>query len=298
MGKLTTQLIPLESVVLRVLELLPQDAVSEERLEEWAYEAYESIAPHDVYETNVCFVTVNNNMAPIPKGAFRIDMVLYSIPFNSNPDVPQPDASIYTAEDPEYKVQKEYLDRFIKPTHQSNWKPLRYTSNSFHSLYMCKNSPNHLILKHCNETFSINPRNKCFVTSFSKGYLAVAYAGLPTDDKTGQFLIPDKESIKKAIETYCLKRYWQYQLNMREEGASQLYQLYSQEYELLSAKATGELIMPDFIEYQNLRNVNKFIKEDSPFSTALGALNNDEFINFGKPSSGYYYNHFFPNKPY
>jgi hypothetical protein len=50
--------------------------------------------------------------------------------------------------------------------------------------------------------------------------------------------------------------------------------------ELLAPKAIGELMMPDFFEYQNIRNMNKFIKEDSPFSTALGALNNQEILRF------------------
>ena len=290
MGKLTTQVVPLESVIFRVLELLPQDAVSEERLEEWAYQAYEEIAAHDLYEQNVCFATVNNHRASIPKGAFRIDMVLYKAP--TMVSEPYLEAPIYTSKEPDHLVTQEILDTFVKKEHQMSWRPLQYSSNAFHNTVLCNMSPN--LHVSCKDTFTINPRANCIVTSFEIGHLAIAYAGIPQDPDTGKWYIPDKEEVKRAIESYMFKRYWQWQMNMKEEGAANMYQLYSNEWELLAAKAKGELMMPDFIEYQTLRNVNKFIKEDSPFSTALGALNNSEYMNFGRPHGGMYHARFNP----
>jgi hypothetical protein len=139
--------------------------------------------------------------------------------------------------------------------------PLAYSENYFHNSILCKDSPN--IYTHCEHSFSINARTKCLVTTFDEGHLAIAYTSIPKDED-GNWLIVDVETVKKAVETHCLKRYWQLRMNMREDGAIGMYKNYSSEYEFLAPKATAELMMPDFFEYQNIRNMNKFIKEDYP----------------------------------
>jgi len=108
----------------------------------------------------------------------------------------------------------------------------------------------------------------------------IAYTGLPTNEE-GEFVYSDYEYVSAAIEAALLKNYWKWKLNTgNEAGALQKYQMFAQEYEFLSAKATASLMMPSLIQYQNIRNMNKFVKEDSPFATVMGALNNREKINF------------------
>lgn len=286
-------LVSLESVVTRVLRVLPKDTVSQDELEEWAYEAYESIAPKEIYEIGVCYQSVYNNTSPIPAGAFKILMVLYKTMENgnnncSNCGTTEGTAELQTVVDaPVYSSDSTTITsipmEYITPSQRNTWKPLAYSENYFHNSLLCPNSPN--VYTHCDHSFSINARTKCIVTSFNEGYLAIAYTSIPKDED-GNWLIVDKEVVKKALETHCLKRYWQLRMNMREDGAIGMYKNYSSEYEFLAPKATAELMMPDFFEYQNLRNMNKFIKEDSPFSVALGALNSRELVKFNNPPRG------------
>jgi hypothetical protein len=287
-------LVPLESVVARVFRILPKDSVTQDELEEWAYEAYESIAPKEIYEIGVCYQHVSNNVSPIPAGAFKILMVLYKTMEEGNNNNPN---GVSTSNPPvETKLDTNavlYMSDtnnittvpldYITPNYRNTWRPLAYSENVFHNSLLCQDSPN--VYTHCEHSFSINARTKCIVTTFNEGYLAIAYTSIPKDED-GNWLIVDREVVKKALETHCLKRYWQLRMNMREDGAIGMYKTYGNEYELLAPKATAELMMPDFFEYQNLRNMNKFIKEDSPFSVALGALNGRELLKFNNPPRG------------
>ncbi len=286
------RLVPLESVILKVLELLPKDSISEEKIEEWAYESLESIAPQEVYDINVSFERVHNHKARIPKGTFKINMILYeTFEHGNNTDFPVEQYTElsknvkYTSVEPAYIVKQDELHQFINLTYRNSWRPLSICTNVFHKSILLHNSPN--IYSHCKHCFSIDIRSGCIITSFDMGRLAISYSSLPQDDN-GKFLMPDNQEIIKAVETYCLKRYWQFRMNMHEDGAYNLYNLYTKEYELLAPKATGVMMMPDYIEYQNLRNINKFIKEDSPFSVALGALNNSELLHYGGISNSFY----------
>jgi hypothetical protein len=320
----TVNLVPLQAVIGRVLTLLPKDSISADLLEEWAYESYESIAPVDVYENETAFVKVVNNRAVPPQGATNILMILYdqdSIDPDSKRYVEktntttevktekeilegntthttiettittkdpvklknQPGIPVYNSKDPDYNVVNQQLYRFIKPGYRQNWRPLPISTNVFHSSILLGAPPE--FYKNCGHTFSI--QKGCILTTFCEGTLAIAYKSLPKNED-GEFLIPDFEYVKKALETYMLKRYWQWKLNLREDGAYSMYRMYSQEYELLATKATGELMMPSLIDYQNLRNMNKFIKEDSPFSVALGALNSQELLNFNNERDSYH----------
>ena len=67
-------------------------------------------------------------------------------------------------------------------------------------------------------------------------------------------------------------------MNLKEDGAYERYKQYSTEYELLAIKATGEMMMPTLMEYQRLRNMNKFFSEDSPFAVGTGSSNSKGYV--------------------
>jgi hypothetical protein len=279
----TLELVPLEAVLQRVLGLLPNDAISEEQAEEWAYEAMESISPATIYTNEVTYQEVYNHKSPIPSGAKMLLMLMAHLPLMNVTTTGRLEAEVYHVDPPLYEIETKYLEYYTRATNK-RWIPLAPSTNVFHNSILIKDSPNRLFNSCCNHTFTIDAKSRCIITSFSEGELAIAFRCLPRDEK-GKYLIPDRESFKRALETYVLKRYWQYQMNLRSDGAGNLYQLYTREYEMLAPKATAELMMPDILDYQNLRNLNKFIREDSPFSNALGSLNNKETANFNNYSN-------------
>lgn len=320
--------VSLKAAAARALEFLPKDSVSLDKLEEWAYRAYESIAPREVYQTQIKYVPIVNNQGPVPTGIFDLEMVMFRELDYSNYRPRTGDTKsttidtetttdVFTGETEEKKTKTtihtevttknnlklftdtdmgkyvgkyDDLDSEIKK-HQiyfnnvtgnnTQWKPLPLSSNVFHNnVLMERRYPE--LYRNCKHAFSIH--EGCFVTSFQEGELAVAYTTLPTNEE-GEYFYPDYEYVSAALESALMKSYWKWQMNTGNvNGAAQKYRMFSQEYEMLATKASGALMMPDFIQYQNLRNMNKFFKEDSPFSTALGALNSQENLYFQNPT--------------
>jgi hypothetical protein len=321
--------VPLESVITRVLEVLPKSTVNEGVLLEWSYEAYESIVTHSAYEKHVELVQVINHKASVPNGLFSLDMVMFTenlpqttsssinstveetttvttevlnssdttstvktVTVSTKTPLNKPDNKNVIKGDSDGNLLIQDLDIYNMKNIKS-WRPLPMSSNSYHNAILISAANSIVSDKQrkqlyagCKHSFVIN--KGCFVTTFQSGILAVAYNGIPKDEN-GNYTIPDLEYVKSAIEAYCLMKYWQKRYNMMQDGAHQRYVMYKQEWQLLAVKASGELEMPDFMEYQNLRNINKFVKEDSPFATVTGASNNTETLFFGNSRNNNFY---------
>jgi len=308
----------LKAVVGRVLNMLPDDSVSEDDVLEWAYEAYESLAPREVFDVDVAMIQVHNHVGQLPKGLFNLELVLYrdetamkhsgSVPYTntetdcevtkefnkgcvtettittivetSKPVLPVNNVGkLVTSNNGVITERYTYFNNIIK---KARWKPLIPSGNVMHNSILFGFPAD--FYTGCTHSFSV--KNNCIVTTFEHGVLAIAFTGLPKDDDD-DYLIPDYEFVLKALETHCLRRFWQRKMNVKEEGAGSLYQLYREECELYMPKATAELMKPNMLEYQRYRNMNKFRKEDSPVATMLGALNNREIMYFGEYSRNF-----------
>lgn len=308
----------------RVLEFLPKDSISVDKMEEWAYQAYESIAPREIYEVNLQYLVVTNHKAPMPVGLYDLEMIIYrEYDSSRNPGRTNP----YSTETSDFTTTTEVstdetTDKTVKTTittettctnvhlnsgmdngvftqdlandgplnkeqlyyegdtRKVQWKPLRLATNVFHNGVLM-NAPTQ-ITNNCGHAFSV--KDGCIVTTFSEGEIGIAYTGIPTNAE-GEFIYADYEYVSAALEAALLKNYWKWKFNTGNvSGAGQKYKQFASEFELLGPKASAALMMPDLIQYQNIRNMNKFIKEDSPFATVLGALNNTELGLFGNPA--------------
>ena len=172
----TIRTVDLKSVLHRVLTLLPKDSVSEDMLEEWAYQAYESIAPREAYEIHVTTAQVSNHTTELPKGLFGLELVLYRVkdteieskrtyPMGSTTTECTTSTDINTGctteikttidittevtkplklnKDKDYGVYKGDGDSIVKeqldynsPFKQNYWRPLPPTSNSMMKVYL------------------------------------------------------------------------------------------------------------------------------------------------------------------
>jgi hypothetical protein len=312
----------IKAIAARVLAYLPKHSVSIDQIEEWAYEAYASIAPREVYEVHISQLNVTNNKASLPLDLFKLEMVLFqefdSVGFTRTNTFTNQDATITTSTDLSSgnttdsirqstlittqtstqnvklnsgsdnglfksnngNITKDQLYYDNPKSRNTNWRPLPLATNIYHNAVLLnKDLP---IYQNCTHAFSV--QNGCIVTTFTEGVLLVAYTGLPKNEE-GEYVIVDIEAVSMALENMVLRNYWkkQWMMGSAETGAHNKYKHFLQMSEVLAPKATAKLMMPDLIEYQNLRNINKFIKEDSPFATIMGALNNNEWAAFGNP---------------
>lgn len=265
---------PLQSVVGRVLPFIPEQYIDESQLLEWASEAMEELLTYKTYEEALCFTTVTNHIAPIPIGLKGIEMVMYK---QTPDDVMELSGGITTMVAPTYDATVSPVDFLMNSTHKKQWKPIAPSTTIFDLGVLCDGYPQ--LVDRCEHKFSIDFMRRRFIFTFDQGDIAIAYVRSPMDDND-DFLIPNKEYIKRALEAYLMRRIWEVRTNMKEEGAGSMLKHYVQEYQLLAAKATGEQMMPSLTDYANLANLNKLVREDGKFAFGLGNLGFTEKMYF------------------
>lgn len=279
--------IPLDAILTRIYPLMPKEYVTEDNILEWASEAMEELTTYKAYQQKICVTEVINHKVPIPVGLYGLEMILKQVyPEDATDKVDISDITTWDSEEPSYAPTESVVDFLINPKILRGWTPLAISDSILDMAVLCNDSPllekpDRLRLR-CEHVFSIDFAHRQFVTSFESGKVAIAYLSAPMND-AGQFLIPNNEHLKKAIEAYCMKRIWESRLNHGDDRnfSMRMYLQYSKEYELLSTKTVGEQLMPSLSSYANLRNLNKMVREDSRFAAGLGNLGNQERIYFG-----------------
>lgn len=234
--------IELESVLHRVLEMLPRDSVTEDKLLEWAYQSFESLAPREAYEIHTSILEVRNNIAQLPSPMHGLEMVMYNTKYydatewykNTFPTTNTTtectvetdlntgcttETKITTIAETKTKVGiinnkgviKSDGNTIIKEQlkygyifNNINWAPLEPSSSAYIMGVLQGYDPQ--LYKNCEETFTI--KNNCIITTFTEGLLAIAYFGLPTNEE-GHYVIPDYEYVAAAVECYLKKKYWE-----------------------------------------------------------------------------------------
>jgi hypothetical protein len=267
--------IPLQSIVGRVLPFIPDQYLDESQLLEWASEAMEDLLTYKTYEKALCFTTVTNHIAEIPVGLYGLELIMYKQAVDDIMDI---SGSIVTTAAPTYSVTTSPIDFLLNSPTSKKWKGLAPSTSIFSLGMMCEGA-DHNMISMCEHTYSIDIMRRRFLFTFDAGDIAIAYLRAPMNDD-GDFLIPNKEYLKRALEAYLMRRVWEVRTNMKEEGAGAMLKHYINEYQLLSAKAVGEQMMPSLTDYANLSNLNKLVREDSKFAFGLGNLGFTERMYF------------------
>jgi hypothetical protein len=229
--------IPLEAVLARVFPLISNSSLKESHLLEWASQGMEEIQTYKAYERAFCIQEVTNHRALIPKGLYGLEMMMYRLLEDETGGIDSedlPDVIVQPLDDP--TPNSEPINSLFFNYNNNLWQPLPISDSIFDLAFLCDESP---LLDSftkskalCNNTFSIDIKSRTFLTTFDAGFIALAYLRAPMNEE-GQFLIPNNEHFKQALETYMLKKVWEFRMNTKEQGAMQMYQMYSQQWELL-----------------------------------------------------------------
>ena len=99
-----------------------------------------------------------------------------------------------------------------------------------------------------------------FVVSFKEGFVLLIFQGWPTDNE-GNFLIPDHEDVLNAIATWVQSCYWEVRMNMKEQGAFDIHNMYHSRAATLLHKARTTLML----EKMDWQSIIKFQDRYIPF---------------------------------
>jgi len=274
--------IPLQSVLDTLGDTISGEFWSERTVLEHAARAMEMIGARVQYQTDVKVLQVSNHKALLPKGLVQINQIAYK--FNGS----------LTAED-EFDIKKAlgidnepYMQNSTLWMHstwlqspwnrdENKWKPLRLSTNTFALAIHQDNCVN--FTAKCEHSYTVST-DGTITTSFKDGYIYISYLRYPMDCD-GNFLIPDHEYYKEALRCYIMMRLWEYRMNMKEEGAGQLYLQYRDQWGLIKAKATAVINAPDLDEMENIRNIyNRIVPKYRQYYSFFGNLGKEESFNF------------------
>ena len=279
-----TKLIPLESVLKDTYMLLKDTDISEDLVMEFAVRGMEHMVVYQTYEKAVCILRVENSQVAYPHGMLGIEGVMYKAQMDkqdeqffatSNLNVAFEYDKVYgelklTSKCEEYHIVDFRMQRFGN----CGWKYLSLSNNSWDRSILCDTSAN--LHSSCGQWFIPDNTNSRFITSFDKGWIAVAYYRFPMNE-AGQFLVPDHPLYNEALDTYVLYKISQRQWHMSVQGAETRYKHYLDKWEELAAAAVGELMMPSLPDYINIDKQNRFFKDDG--STKVFGGGGSERIN-------------------
>lgn len=267
--------IPLESVMTRVLSVVPKERVNMVNAYGWAGDALKQIMVFDALPTAVCVAKVENYKAKVPTEATQIIQMMHRLEWSDRQDEAMrmqkwnltDDTLIADAHDDLHKMEpsddyeaeviinsmtKEPMGtyivsdywRFVPNFKKSGWQPILRHNGNFMPGECVPNIAN------CKATYKMTNNNKVIQTSFEKGWLLVSFKKMPKCD--GQLQIPDYDSfVPQALEEYIYMRLAQVDTYKNKQGSYGRYTDAKRMWSHAMAKAKAHLLSWDSEDYQN-----------------------------------------------
>lgn len=241
---ISTNYISVKSVLYDLINTIDERYWNETVVLETAMRAVKKINFIQKLQEFSCRITISNHKAQLPKNLVYLTQIAYT-------------------------TETEIDDRTI-------WKAMKLSSNPYlgeicidDTLVNCDS---------CTHEFGVDT-NLVLTSTLKEGTLVVAYSGYSfTEDN--DFLIPDNESLKEAVLHYILYRYWMSKYQHKEEGAEQRMIFHLDMWNTHSAKAAGELNMPDVSTLENIKNErNRLVPRTNRFNQLFTTLGNREYAN-------------------
>ena len=249
-------------------EKIPAEFWDENEILERCSKAMEKIGTYVSLEKKVAYLTVIDHVGYLPKGLVNIEQIAYK---RSNIITDLDRASL--SELVGIENESYYDGFFVSPYYYNNFRPLRLATSGFSHGRDCEDCNN--VESQGEQEYVVRP-NGTIMTSFKDGHVCIAYDRYPIDEE-GDFLIPDKESVKQAITNYCLAHIFEKRMIMMEQGAQGLFEWYFRKAEVDMTKAKAEMMMPGVDVYENLRQMQRLIPVNRRYYSFFGNLATPEY---------------------
>ena len=274
---------PLSAALSDVYAIISEDHIDPGYIVEWASSALRDMDIVTMMEPCVSFHKVENHTAPLPCGMKYGEMIMYKEKVDST-DIEY--IKTYISEGNGVVERTPDLDHLQNPLglEQRDWKPMRAAESNFNLTAWCSDSP--VFYCRSEHEFTVKPQGY-LITSLEKGFIAVSFYKHPTNED-GEFLIPDDETVIKALVSFVMSKIWEKRWNNMDEGAERRMRKYEADWEVYQAKAHGSEFLPDTNEAENLRQtLVRLGTNDNVFYSGFGNLANGETMNFHKYTMPY-----------
>ena len=271
------------SVVEDIHSMIPSSDWDEDSIIEWVLKGYRSLDLNTKFENHVVFIKIEEHTGMLPLDTIHINQMFYrKYPTRqTTEELIEAMAEItgITPDKPFYKhmfYKYEFLERLTKINcFVNHYKPLQRSSSTF-GVEPCHDGvvPN----SGCLDLYQVN--NFVITTTFKEGCIVLSYKRY-FKDENGYDMIPDNEKLKQALFHFAMFRHSLSRAMAKEEGMMNMAEYHRSRFNLLSAQAKGQLMLPDIDTMENLKNANqRLVPRANFYDRAFSNLSNKENINF------------------
>lgn len=252
--------IALNTVLSDLVSTMPTNWSEDDALE-WAFKAMRKLKLPVQYENKVEVLDVENYTAYLPDDYELIELMAYKLDSTTTEDLEQIRQDLGHTNDLYYTG---FLENYY---YQSQYKPLRLAKSPFAITAHCDTCVN--LVTTSEHEYRVYPNNT-IKTTFEAGTICLAYRRY-AKDSAGNYLVPDDEDYIDALRSYILMRIWEYRMNVKEQGAAQLFQFYFRRWGFLRRAVNGKLRgLRTLDEWENLRQQdNRLIRKERDYYTAF-----------------------------
>jgi hypothetical protein len=243
--------IPIDAVLYNLSLDIAPPFYNEHKFKEWAIRGYRKLNLKEKFAEKVSLIQIVEHKAQLPEDVKYINQIAYKDNFTVED---QSILNVLGLGDVEqtYINPQNWIQRLKKV---GPWKPMKRSTNSFIYTVNLQNNifPDLENIECCDHEYTID-QGLCLTSTLRNGFIWISYLAYATDDKC-RVLIPDDEDLKDAIGHYCMYRFW----NAKVIGGDRL-SIHERDwnlkqYEVLLAKASAKLNMPDSDGFENIMNI-------------------------------------------
>lgn len=236
--------ISLNTVLSDLAMTMPSQHWNESNAKEWAFQAVRKIGCVEQYDKDIDVVTITDYKGELPSDYYRLQLLAYKLDTDELTSTELAEIE----QDLNHDNDLYYTGFNGTSTFFSAYRPLRLAKSPFAISVHCTDCTNlYAVSEH---TYTVHP-NGTITTSFQNGTVCVAYLKYAKDCDT--YLIPDDQDYIDALRSYIMMRIWEYRMNTKEEGSSELFMYYSNKWQVMRRSLVGKLKLPSIDELENIR---------------------------------------------
>lgn len=270
----------IKNVLFNLSTLIPESEWNERYFLEWCLRGLRSVHIEKAFTTKVSKLSVLNHKASLPNDYQYVVMAAIK-PCENAEDVSdyiKEEINLLSEEDNpamQHMAEPEHIVDRIQSLYLQNtsYRAMKRATSPFMQAIHC--TDDFWTCTTCSEDYEITP-DGAMTTSAKYGIVLLSYLTYPTTDD-GDFLIPDYEPLKDAIEAYCMYRFYAAKA-VGASDASFLKVREEREYWLAKfnnlSMAAMNLNLPDLDTMENMSNLrNRLVPRlnfHDKFFTQLG----------------------------
>lgn len=271
----------IKSVLFSLSTLIDEKDWNETYFLEWAVKGSRKLNLIKSFVDKVCVLDIVNNGAQLPADCQEVTMIVVqnnptTVTSDSNRDLVNDILNLIPT-NPMYKYLENttIADRLVGLTSTYAFVPMRRSTSPF---LQANNKTGVFADENIGGyEYTYNPDGSLY-TSIESGTAVVAYKGYPTCDD--EFLIPDHEDVKDAIESFVLLRFYESKAISGDQMAERQRAYYQDKFYRMSMKAKS-LNMPTLDDLENISNMQGHLKKQQhQYDKLFSSLGYKEKINF------------------